>query len=155
MSAKMTRKRLGIVGGLGALAGADVYFKLVRSMAKAGEADRYDVLFEQHPFEGAATPVDDKTGLNGRKLYIYDMMKRFEERKVDSVLVPCFLSHTFLHELASATPLPLVDIMDALLAHLRSIFPPPRTLGGACSNVRLVRPATRSPTLRRRCRTAG
>lgn len=129
MSTRMAKKRLGIVGGLGALAGADVYFKLVRTMAKSGVADRYDVLFEQHPFEGAATPVDDKADLSGRKLYIYDMMKRFEERQVDSVLVPCFLSHTFLPELASASTLPLVDIMDAVLAHLRDAFPAPRTIG--------------------------
>ncbi|HEX7645884.1 MAG TPA: amino acid racemase [Noviherbaspirillum sp.] len=129
MSTKSAKKRLGIVGGLGALAGADVYFKLVRTMAKSGIADRYDVLFEQHPFEGAATPVDDKADLSGRKLYIYDMMKRFEDRKVDSVLVPCFLSHTFLPELASASTLPLVDIIDAVLAHLHDAFPPPRTIG--------------------------
>ena len=129
MSTRMAKKRLGIVGGLGALAGADVYFKLVRTMAKSGVADRYDVLFEQHPFEGVATPVDDKADLSGRKLYIYDMMKRFEDRKVDSVLVPCFLSHTFLPELASASTLPLVDIIDAVLAHLHDAFPPPRTIG--------------------------
>lgn len=129
MAGKIGKKRLGIVGGLGALAGADVYFKLVRTMARAGQADRYDVLFEQHPFDGVETPADDKANLAGRKLYIYDMMKRFEERKVDSVLVPCFLSHTFLHELESASPLPVVDIMDALLAHLRGASPAPRTLG--------------------------
>lgn len=129
MNRNAGKKRLGIVGGLGALAGADVYFKLVRTMAKDGSADSHDVLFEQHPFDGAATPADDRANLNGRKLYVYDMLKRFEERKVDSVLVPCFLSHTFIRELQAESSLPVVNIMDALLAHLNGAFPASVRLG--------------------------
>lgn len=129
MTGKADKKRFGIIGGLGALAGADVYFKLVRAMAASGQADCHAVLFEQHPFDGADAPVIDKASLNGRKLYVYDMMKRFEERKVDSVLVPCFLSHTFIHELRAASSLPVVDIMEALLTRLKDGYPGQRKIG--------------------------
>lgn len=129
MTATAGKKRLGIVGGLGALAGADVYFKLVRAMARSGRSDRYDVLFEQHPFDGVETPADDRANLNGRKLYVYDMMKRFEERKVDRVLVPCFLSHTFIRELEAVSSVPVVNIMDALHMHLQGAYAGCRKLG--------------------------
>ena len=123
MTRNVYKKRLGIVGGLGALGGADVYFKLVRTMAKDGSSDCWDVLFEHHPFDGAESPAGERANLNGRKLYVYDMMKRFEERKVDSVLVPCFLSHTFIGELRPESSVPVVNIMDALRAHLDRTFP--------------------------------
>lgn len=122
MSRNVRKKRLGIVGGLGALAGADVYFKLVRTMARDGTSDGYDVLFEHRPFDGATTPAGERANLNGRKLYVYDMMKRFEERKVDSVLVPCFLSHTFIGELQPESSVPVVNIMNALRTHLDGAF---------------------------------
>lgn len=129
MTRKAPKKRLGIVGGLGALAGADVYFKLVRTMARYGCPGNYDILFEQHRFDGNESPGEETVDLNGRKLYIYDMMKQFEERKVDSVLVPCFLSHTFLNEIQAELAEPVVSIMDALLAHLDRHFHGPCNVG--------------------------
>ncbi len=129
MTRNTSVKRLGIVGGLGALAGADVYFKLARTMARDGIAGRYDILFEQHPFDDKPNTGEETANLNGRKLYIYDMIRQFEERKVDSVLVPCFISHTFIPELETELALPIVNIMDALLAHLGRSFAGPCKVG--------------------------
>jgi aspartate racemase len=128
------QKRIGIIGGLGMLAGADVHAKVLRAAMGDDARARYDVLFEQHRFDG-----DDRTGaehpdLNGRKLYIFDMIKRFELARADSVMLPCFISHTFLHELQAELPLPIVNIMDALLAYLRRNAGGAVTLGVLTSN---------------------
>lgn len=126
MSRKTLKKRLGIIGGLGVLAGADVYFKLAQAIAKSGRAESYEVMFEQQSFGGDTNPDGGAAALNRRKLYIYDIMKQFEARKVDSVLVPCFVSHTFIKELQAELTAPVVNIMDALLAHLD------RSVSGSC-----------------------
>lgn len=44
-------RKLGIVGGLGSLAGGDLFFKLVKSRAVLEDQGRYHFLFEQHPFK--------------------------------------------------------------------------------------------------------
>ncbi|MFZ6656197.1 aspartate/glutamate racemase family protein [Undibacterium sp. TJN19] len=128
-SHKTSRKRLGIIGGLGALAGADVYFKLMRTVTQRGGMENDDILFEQHPFDGDDHSAKASPDLNGRKLYIFDMMKQFEGRQIDSVLVPCFISHTFLDELEAELALPVVNIMHALLQHLRSALPSSHKIG--------------------------
>ncbi|MFZ6709565.1 aspartate/glutamate racemase family protein [Undibacterium sp. TC9W] len=114
--------RLGIIGGLGTLAGVDVYFKLARALARDSISERYELFFEQHPFEGNETSGGENPNLNARKLYIFDMIRRFEKSRVERVLLPCFISHTFIRELQSELSTPIVNIMDALLAHLQQEF---------------------------------
>ncbi|MBC3917690.1 aspartate/glutamate racemase family protein [Undibacterium sp. CY18W] len=120
------KTRLGIIGGLGALAGVDVYFKLVRSLAREGISEDYELFFEQHPFDGNENSGGEKPNLNARKLYIFDMIRQFEKHHVESVLVPCFISHTFIRELQTEITTPIVSIMDALRFHLKEQF------AGAC-----------------------
>ena len=120
---------IGIIGGLGTLAGADVHGKLLRSVARGGGGHR--ILYEQHPFDGDDRHIAAATAsqLHGRKLYIYDMVQRYEQAGADSVLLPCFISHTFLHQLRGELRLPIVSLMDALLATLRHSAPDGATLG--------------------------
>jgi aspartate racemase len=122
-------KRLGIIGGLGVLAGADIHSKMTRRVAAETRPDDVELLFKQDGFEGDDTAGANPPSLNGRKLYIYDMMRQFERQRVDSVLLPCFISHTFLHELEAELTLPIVNMMEALLAHLTPGVGGPRKLG--------------------------
>jgi aspartate racemase len=45
------------------------------------------------------------------------------------VLIPCFISHTFLDELEAELALPVVNIMHALQDHLKSSFPASHKIG--------------------------
>ena len=116
------KKRFGIVGGLGALAGADLFFKLVRLMPSAGR-ENYDIIMEQHPFAEGEDAGNIDSNHSARKLYVFDTIKSFERRRVESVILPCFISHTFLDEMQDEIRLPVVNIMDALAGHVRNNFP--------------------------------
>ncbi|NMF95889.1 amino acid racemase [Aromatoleum toluolicum] len=118
MQDQNTPRRLGVVGGLGALGAADVFFKLVKALPGRKGQEQPELLFEQHPFHEDDIPGERSASQNGRKLYVFDMIRRFEARQVDAVVLPCFLSHTFLDELASEIRLPIVSIMDALYHHV-------------------------------------
>ncbi|GAB3627604.1 hypothetical protein GCM10027419_24550 [Pandoraea terrae] len=121
-----SKRRFGVVGGLGPLASADVFFKLVKSTPAASDEEHFDVVFEQHPFQSPGTGGEATTQ---RKLYIFDMMRSFEKRGVSTVLLPCFLSHTFIDELKANSSLQIVDIVEAVRSHVRRRFPAVRRIG--------------------------
>ena len=135
MLATHHQKSLGIIGGLGMLAGADLFFKLAKAIAVDREAaDGYDVVFEQQPFHDGGADGEADASPNRRKLYVFDMIRQLEARSVQGVLLPCFISHTFIGELQAETKLPVISIMDALLAHLQKRYPAPRKIGVLTSN---------------------
>lgn len=122
----LSGKKFGVVGGLGPLASADVFFKLVKSTPASSDAEHVDVIFEQHPFRDAVTGSEATTQ---RKLYVFDMISGFEKRGVTTVVLPCFLSHTFIDELKANSPLQIVDMVEAVRSHVRRKFPTARRIG--------------------------
>ena len=122
-------RRLGVIGGLGALGSADVFFKLVKSSPAPCGRDQLDLLFEQHPFAEDDSSGSELFSANARKLYVFDMIRNFEQRKVEAVILPCFISHTFLDELKSEIKLPVVSVMDALHSHIERHYPQVKKIG--------------------------
>ncbi|SAK86977.1 aspartate racemase [Caballeronia hypogeia] len=119
-------RKFGVVGGLGPLASADVFFKLIKSTPATRDAEHFDAIFEQQPFRSA--DADSET-LTQRKLYIFDLISSFEKRGVTTVVLPCFLSHTFIDELKANAPLQIVDMVEAVRSHVRRKFPAVRRVG--------------------------
>jgi aspartate racemase len=120
--------RLGIVGGLGSLGAADVFQKIVQALPCGDGQTQADLIFEQHPFREGARPGDASASQNGRKLYVFDMIRSLESR-VDAIVLPCFLSHTFLDELKAELRVPIVDLMEALRDDVARRHPGTRRLG--------------------------
>ena len=131
---KRNRCCYGIVGGLGALGAADVFFKLVKAMPASSGENQPEFIFEQHPFLEGGAPGGKSANQNGRKLCVFDMIRSFESRKVDAVILPCFLSHTFLDELKSEVRMPIFNIMEALRDHIKRRHPTTRKLGVLASD---------------------
>lgn len=50
MTGKGAKQRFGVIGGLGALGGADIFFKLVKLTPSPDGREQSDIIFEQHPF---------------------------------------------------------------------------------------------------------
>ena len=126
-----SRRRLGVVGGLGPLASADVFFKIVKATPASSDAGHAEVIFEQRPFSGVGAGSSATTA---RKLYIFDMIRDFEKRGVTMVVLPCFLSHTFIDELKANTSLPIVDIVEAVRSYVRRTFPGAKRIGVLASD---------------------
>lgn len=121
-----SRRKYGVVGGLGPLASADVFFKLMKAAPATPDAEHADLIFEQHPFEGSGSA---SAATMARKLYIFEMIRDFERRGVTTVVLPCFLSHTFIDELRANTSLPIVDIVEAVRRHVQRKYPHARRIG--------------------------
>lgn len=127
-------RTLGIIGGLGALAGGDLFFKLLKSQPLLADQGRYHLLFEQRPFKDLQLALHAGASMTSRKLYVFQACQRFAEQGADAVLVPCFASHTFLHELTAELAVPVVSMLDALRNDLERQVSPGTRLGVLASD---------------------
>ncbi|MEX3957713.1 aspartate/glutamate racemase family protein [Trinickia sp. EG282A] len=121
-----SRRKYGVIGGLGPLASADVFFKLIKATPASSDVEHADVIFEQHPFRGSGA---GSMATTERKLYVFDMIRDFERRGVTTVVLPCFLSHTFVDELKANTSLTIADIVEAVHAHVQKKYPDAKRIG--------------------------
>ncbi|WP_264214254.1 aspartate/glutamate racemase family protein [Leisingera thetidis] len=121
--------RLGIVGGLGALAGADLLNRLVQVTPVRSEGDHREILFEQRPLREPVSPADPDYQPAHRKFYVYDTLARMERNGCGAALLPCFVTHTFLNELREELGLRLVSMTDAIRNHVAALPRPPRNIG--------------------------
>jgi aspartate racemase len=127
-------RKLGIVGGLGALAGGDLFYKLVKSRAVIEDQGRYHFLFEQHPFKDVLLPLDAGASMTSRKFYVFQVCKAFEASGLDAVMLPCFASQTFRAEVEAELGIAVLDMMAALSGHVRRSVPVGATLGVIASD---------------------
>ncbi|WJR20081.1 aspartate/glutamate racemase family protein [Pseudomonas alloputida] len=127
-------RKLGIVGGLGSLAGGDLFYKLVKSRAVMENQARFHFLFEQQPFKDVLLPLDAKASMTSRKFYVFQVCKSFEESRVDAIVLPCFASHTFLAEVQEELSLPIIDMMDALVQSIEHVLKPGGKVGVIASD---------------------
>jgi aspartate racemase len=101
-----------VIGGLGELAGADLHARLARSPAARGGGVRLTLERQRYArrIDAGADPVR-------RKLYLYDTAALLARGRADGLLLPCFVSHTFLDELQAEVQVPIFDMMTALAGH--------------------------------------
>lgn len=121
------RFAFGVVGGLGALAGADFLQHLIR--ATAVNHERYAVAFEHQSFPGDSLRAGTDYDPTGRKLHAFSLIRRLETRGVDVILLPCFISQTFLGEIVPNIGTTIFGLMDALRAKLVADHPGVERIG--------------------------
>jgi len=122
-------RTLGIIGGLGSLAGGDLFLKLLKSEPVLADQGHYHLLFEQHPFNDLSVPLASDASMTSRKLYVFQVCQGFADSGADAVLIPCFASHTFVEELKAELPIPIIDMMAALRQHVARVAQPGTRLG--------------------------
>ncbi len=123
----MNRYRsLGVVTGAAQLASADVLSRMAAVCRRHGAARPFDLVLEQCSWQG---PASQSTANAQFKIHVFDTMRAFEKRGVDAIVLPCFLSHTFIDELSANVAVPIANVMTALSAHVRQAYPSLRRIG--------------------------
>jgi aspartate racemase len=120
---------IGVIGGLGAIGSADLYAKMTKVAAKASLGERVKVMFGQQHFEDGEMAGAENAETNARKLYVFDMLREFETRNSDAVMLPCFISHTFLDEVQAEVSLPIIDMVAAIRDDMAQRLPQVRKIG--------------------------
>ncbi|WP_322015443.1 amino acid racemase [Paraburkholderia sp. J12] len=125
------RQRFGVVAGIEPLASAVELFGLLMEESGGVECAQVDARFASLPLPVSA---DEAAAQTANKLRIFDAIRDFERRGVTAVLLPCFASHTFIDELRANTRLPIVDVVEAVRAHIQEHFPGVRRIGVVVSD---------------------
>jgi aspartate racemase len=119
-------RSLGVVTGASPLASADVLSRMMAAWRRPGTVKTFDFILEQQAWPGPASPGAASAPF---KIHVFDTIRTFEKRGVDAIVLPCFLSHTFIEELSANVSLPIASIMASLVAHVRQAFPSVRRIG--------------------------
>ncbi len=123
------KHRYGVVGGLGVIAGADLLLKMIGATQRNPELRDVDIAFEQRHFDSGPGVADETYNPSRRKFYVYNTLKEMEARGIDTALVPCFVSHTFLREITPELDMRVISLFDALRDGLAREHPALRTIG--------------------------
>ena len=116
------KKTIGILGGMGPLATADLYRMIVESTRADCDNDHIRVYIDSNP------AIPDRTAaiLRGGKDPVPEMLsalRNLEKCGADCVIMPCNTAHYFLPRLQKETSLPILDMPAIAAARCAGLFP--------------------------------
>lgn len=116
------KKTIGILGGMGPMATADLFQKITALTGAGRDEDHIRVYIDSN------TSIPDRTAaiLNGGEDPVpamADALRHLELCGADCVIMPCNTAHYFLPRLRERTELPFVSMIAAAAAACRTRFP--------------------------------
>lgn len=121
-------KVVGVLGGMGPLATADFYTKLVRLTPARTDQDHLRVIIDSNP------KIPDRTaGLQGRgpdpTPHLVATAKALARAGAEVIAIPCNSAHAYLEQIRRSVRIPVLDIMEEVAAAVAALAPRPRTVG--------------------------
>lgn len=116
------KKTIGILGGMGPMATADLFQKITALTDAAGDHDHIRVYIDSN----ASIPDRTAAILKGGEDPIpamADSLRKLELCGADCVIMPCNTAHYFLPRLEPLTKLPFISMIGAAAAACRTRFP--------------------------------
>lgn len=123
------RRTIGVIGGMGPLATADFYLRLVRATPAATDQEHLHVLIDSN------TEIPNRTAaIEGRgpdpTPALVETARRLVAAGAEVLAIPCNTAHAFLDPIRRAVPgVPVLDIMEEVAAAAASLHPAPRAAG--------------------------
>jgi len=108
-----TNKTIGIIGGIGHEASANIYLKMIHYCQKKYHAQN-DFDFPGVLMEAKSCPGFDETGVRDSKMakdYIVSVAKKLEKNGADCIIIPCNSIHTFAQEIQENINIPFLNII--------------------------------------------
>lgn len=116
------KKTIGILGGMGPLATADLFRKIV-TMTKAGcDNDHIRIYID----DNASIPDRTAAILSGGQdptPIMADSLKKLEACGADCIIMPCNTAHCFLPRLQAMTQVPFLSMLEATAKTCAAQFP--------------------------------
>jgi len=141
MSGAAARRTIGVIGGMGPLATADFYLRVVRGTPAATDQEHLHVLIDSN------TEIPDRTAaIEGRgpdpTPLLVETARRLVAAGAEVLVMPCNSAHAFLDQIRGAVPgVPVLDIMEEVAAVAAALRPAPAAVGllATAGTVRLRR----------------
>lgn len=105
------RKVIGILGGMGPEATADLFHRIIRTTPAEKDQDHFRTIIDSNP----SVPDRTEAILHGGEDPIPEMQKSgrtLQEAGVDFIIIPCNSAHYFHEKLSSKLDVPLLHMID-------------------------------------------
>ncbi|MDI3340522.1 MAG: amino acid racemase [Sphaerobacter sp.] len=117
------RRTIGVLGGMGPLATADLYQKIIAATPAQRDQDHLHVIIDADP------TVPDRTAalLHGGPdptPWLVAGARRLAAAGADFIVIPCNTAHAFLGTIRDAVPIPILSMVDETAAALAALLPP-------------------------------
>lgn len=117
-----------MLGGMGPLATADFFTKLVQLTPAARDQDHLHVIVDSNAQIPDRTAAVLDGGLDPTPELV-TTARRLERAGAELIAIPCNSAHAFLAAIRRATRVPVLDIMDEVAAAAAGLSPAPRAVG--------------------------
>lgn len=111
------QRTIGIIGGMGPLATADLFTKIIHMTDAATDADHIHILIDNNP----KTPDRTSAILHGTESplpYLVRSAKRLKTAGADLLLIPCITSHYYMQALAAQVDTPIINMIEETAKYL-------------------------------------
>ncbi len=120
-------KTIGIIGGMGPLATADLYLKITNMTEAAKDQDHVHIVIDSNP------KIPDRTAYilgEGESPLpeIVRSIRRLEAAGCDFLIMPCNTAHHIIEEIEATTMIPFINMMEETVKLVAKMYPG-RTVG--------------------------
>jgi aspartate racemase len=108
---------LGIIGGMGPLATADLFYKIIAHTDAGCDEEHIHIVIDNNPH----VPDRTKAVLEGSDApfpFIRDAAKRLEAMGADILLLPCNTSHVYYERLCESVSIPIINMIEETAKYL-------------------------------------
>lgn len=124
----MKEKILGIIGGMGPEASAQLYMKIIKKTQVKKDQDHFRLIIDSNP------KIPDRTkailGLGESPVpEIVQTAKNLELMGVELACIPCMTSHYFFDEIVEKVNLPIMNALEELNDYLKENYPSVKKVG--------------------------
>lgn len=124
----MKEKILGIIGGMGPEATAQLYMKMIKATKVKRDQEHFRIVIDSNP------KIPDRTkailGLGESPVpYIIETARNLSLMGADIACIPCITSHYFFDEIARGTDLKIINALEELNDYIHETYPGVERIG--------------------------
>ncbi|MBZ4663445.1 MAG: aspartate racemase [Caloramator sp.] len=124
----MNDKVIGIIGGMGPEATADLFMKIIQKTKVEKDQDHFRIIIDNNP----KIPDRTKAILYGGESPINTLIntaKNLEKVGVDVACIPCMTSHYFIEEIQNSVSYPIINAFDVVREYIFKHYPNVKNIG--------------------------
>lgn len=124
-----TEKVVGILGGMGPEATVDLMQRIIDLTPAADDKDHVRCIVDNNPkVPSRIKAIIDGNGEDPGPC-MADMAKRLESWGADFLAIPCNTAHYYYNSVTDAVQIPVINLLDLVVAHVRNTRQSCRTIG--------------------------
>jgi len=121
-------KIIGILGGMGPEATADLFMRIIRATPVKRDQDHFRVIIDSNSKIADRTPAILGTGSSPLPMMI-ETGKNLERAGADFLLLPCNTAHFFHSEIQAELGIPLLHMIKLSAKHIKKNYPEVKRVG--------------------------